>query len=44
MKKGVNNIENQRENSHKLLQKCQFISGTKCDRDKPIVSAEIEGQ
>ncbi len=51
MKRGVNKIENQVENWYKLLQKCQMadfcdlgqiISGTKCDRYKPIFSAERE--
>ncbi len=54
MKKGVNWIENQGENCVKLLNKtfwwkiwstlCSSISGTKCERDNPIFSAERRGQ
>ncbi len=54
MKKGMDKIENQRENWYKLLQKSQMtdlcdkidqiMSGTDCDSDKQIFSAERESQ
>ncbi len=53
MKNGVNKIENHGENWYKLFQNNQLtdiptlgqiMSGTKCDGDKPIFSAERGGQ
>ncbi len=54
MKKGVSWIENQGENWYKMLNNTFWwkirstlgpsISGTKCDRNKPIFTAERWGQ